>query len=190
MSPGHANQAHAAPTDSPGEDSVVLEEILQSLPDHLAAVAKAPEHGVQIHYARIHRSPTTNGGVRFEEHGWRLNSQDYFYPASTVKFPVALLALEKLATLSTQGVDRRTPMLTDRSRPWQTERHTDPSAPSGLPSVGNDVQRIFLVSDNDAFNRLFEFVGIESIHSRLRGLGRPGPPSHARGSPTCREACA
>ena len=48
---------------------------------------------------------------------------------------------------------------------------TDETSATGLPSVGNYIRKILLVSDNDAFNRLYEFIGQQSINERLHGMG-------------------
>lgn len=159
-----ATMAHADDRAS----SPLLSEILQTLPEELWATVQRPEHELQILYVQVQE---TSNGPRFHEHSWGLAPERYFYPASTVKFPVALMALEKLATLKKHGVERGTTMLTDTAEDWQTKRHDDPSALSGKPSIEHDVRMIFLVSDNDAYNRLFEFVGVEAIHKRLRELG-------------------
>ncbi|HLI92914.1 MAG TPA: serine hydrolase, partial [Puia sp.] len=47
------------------------------------------------------------------------------------------------------------------------------SAISALPTLGQYIRKIFLVSDNDAYNRLYEFLGQESINRRLWQLGYP-----------------
>ena len=150
-------------------NSPLLERILTDMNAPLKDQVIRPEHEVQILYTQIDRPG--NGPPRFHEHAWQVDANRYFYPASTVKLPVALIALEKLAALEIAGLDRSTAMLTDAARPWQTERHEDPTALNGKPSMGHDVRKIFLVSDNDAYNRLFEFVGLQGVNERLRELG-------------------
>ncbi|HLY69654.1 MAG TPA: serine hydrolase, partial [Puia sp.] len=53
----------------------------------------------------------------------------------------------------------------------QTAVYNDPTAADGKPSVANYIKKIFLVSDNDAFNRLYEFLGQEYINDRLHKMG-------------------
>jgi len=36
-----------------------------------------------------------------------------------------------------------------------------------LPSIAQYIKKIFLVSDNDAFNRLYEFLGQHYLNERL-----------------------
>ncbi len=47
----------------------------------------------------------------------------------------------------------------------------DTSSVSGLPSVENYIKKILLVSDNDAYNRLYEFVGRGEINKKLKKYG-------------------
>ena len=102
---------------------------------------------------------------------YRLDPREYFYPASTVKLPTAALALEKLERLNIPGLSRNTNMLTSASAPYQTEARSDESSSSGLPTIGNYVRKILLVSDNDAFNRLYEFVGQQAINEAMLSKG-------------------
>ena len=136
-------------------DSPLLSRLLSELPAPLNSIANKPENEVQVLYVQIEK---TEEGPKFIEHGWHLNKETYFYPASTVKFPVALFALEKVANLAGPRLNRETTM---SMPPYDGE-------PS---SVAEDVRRIFLVSDNAAFNRLFAFVGEEKCQQRLRALG-------------------
>ncbi|MGY8690513.1 MAG: serine hydrolase [Verrucomicrobiales bacterium] len=153
---------------APLPDSSLLHQLLRTLPEEVREIIKRPQHEVQILYTQIDRPESSP--VQFQEHALNVDPQRYFYPASTVKLPVALLALEKLGALDVTDLNRDTPMLTDAVHPWQTERHEDASALSGMPSIGHDVRKIFLVSDNDSFNRLFEFVGMQHVHERLHKL--------------------
>jgi hypothetical protein len=44
---------------------------------------------------------------------------------------------------------------------------SDPSRAEGKPTIAHYIKKIFLVSDNDAFNRLYEFLGQREINERL-----------------------
>ena len=91
----------------------------------------------------------------------------YFNPASTVKMPLAFLALEKLNDLKIAGLGKEIPMITDSSYDLQTRVNSDSTSPNGLPSIAQYIRKIFLVSDNDAYNRLYEFLGQEYINRKL-----------------------
>ena len=91
----------------------------------------------------------------------------YFYPASTIKLAGALLALEKLNQLGLAGVDLHTPVRIDSAYSRQTAVREDPTAPDGLPTIAHYIRKLFAVSDNDAYNRLYEFVGQQRLNEGL-----------------------
>ncbi|WP_346237388.1 serine hydrolase [Niabella insulamsoli] len=95
----------------------------------------------------------------------------YFYPASMVKLPTALVALEKINSLRDKNIDKYSPMLTDSSFKGQTAVLSDKTAKSGLPSIDHYIKKIFLVSDNDAYNRLYEFCGQQYLNETLWNKG-------------------
>lgn len=123
----------------------------------------------QLIYTKIDRDK--NNVPSFRHYYLNVNNNLYFNPASTVKMPLAFLALEKLNRLNKQGVNKFTTMLTDSASAGQTSVHSDSSAENGLPSVAHYIKKIFLVSDNDAYNRLYEFIGQQTINERLWQMG-------------------
>lgn len=148
----------------------VLEKLIRQNRDSLAPWAEAPErYQVQILYTQIDRD--ADNRPSFTTYRYGVDPKTYFYPASTVKMPVALLALERLRQLGVRGLDRDAAMKIGADTPPQTPVVTDPSAANLLPSVGHYVRQIFLVSDNDAFNRLYEWLGPEYINRTLREKG-------------------
>ena len=123
---------------------------------------------LQIIYTQINRDSANQPS--FIHHFYNANNP-YFYPASTVKFPTAVLALEKLNTLKLPGVTKETTMITDSSYSGQVAVYNDPASASGKPTIAQYVRKIFLVSDNEAFNRLYEFMGQEQLNKRMQALG-------------------
>lgn len=120
----------------------------------------------QIIYTEINRDQ--HNRPQFKNHYLHVDRNRYFNPASTVKLPTALIALEKLNIFRKPGLDIYTTMLTDNSFSGQTAVSKDTSAVNGLPSIANYVKKIFLVSDNDAYNRLYEFTGQDQLNGLLR----------------------
>ncbi len=127
------------------------------------------ELNVQIVYTQINRGK--NGLPKFTTHSFNTNKQNYFYPASTVKMPIAFLALEKLNELKIKGLDMNTTMITDSNYYKQSVVYNQPTANNGKPTIANYIKQIFLVSDNDAFNRLYEFLGQDYIMRKLKEKG-------------------
>jgi hypothetical protein len=123
----------------------------------------------QILYVRIDRDSMNLPS--FTSFPFNIQDDRYFYPASTVKMPLAFLAMEKLNDLGISGLHKHTRLQIDSLRPPQTKVLTDSTARDLSPSIGHYVKKIFIVSDNDAYNRLYEFVGQEELHQRLRAKG-------------------
>ncbi len=123
----------------------------------------------QLIYTQINRDK--NNIPSFKHYYLHVNRNQYFNPASTVKMPVAFLALEKLNRINKTGVNKYTSMLTDSAYNGQTAVSVDSTAENNMPSIAQYIRKIFLVSDNDAYNRLYEFVGQKEINERLWQMG-------------------
>jgi Beta-lactamase enzyme family len=134
-------------------------------------ISRKDEMRIQVIYTQIDRGKKEKDKIKFTDHTFNLNADTYFYPASTVKLPVAILALQKLNELNIPGLDKNTMMITGENGDGQTEILNDPSAPDGRPTIAHYIKKILLVSDNDAFNRLYEFLGQEYINTSLHRMG-------------------
>ncbi len=148
----------------------LLPKLMASKPEQFKELLDNPEkYRLQILYTQIDRDKKNR--PKFTTHGYRISNTEYFYPASTVKFPASALALEKINNLNIKGLTKDSPMLTGA----EYERHTpmlkDSTAENGLPSVSHYIKKILMVSDNDAFNRLYEFMGQEGFNDALRQKG-------------------
>ena len=126
----------------------------------------------QIIYTQIDRDRRNRPS--FKNYYLNVDKDRYFNPASTVKLPTVLAAFEKLHHLRLKSVDKYTAMLTDSA--WRGQRTVtqDTSAADGMPSVAHYAKKIFLVSDNDAYNRLYEFVGQKTLNETLWQKGYTG----------------
>jgi hypothetical protein len=130
-----------------------LETALSSKNPKIKRVMDSIEnYQVQIRYTQIDRR---NDSVIFTDYDFQVNDSNYFYPASTVKFPTAVLALERLNTTDTLSMNTK----------YYVEGDTIES------TFKLDVSEIFAVSDNLANNRLVELLGFEEINNSLRKKG-------------------
>ena len=107
---------------------------------------------VQIRYTEIDRR---NDSVIFTDHDFQVDANSYFYPASTVKFPAAVAALEKLNEIDSLSMDTRFFVEGD----------------SVQTTFAKAVSEIFAVSDNAANNRLLEFLGQDDLNRRMERRG-------------------
>lgn len=150
-----------------------LDELLRSDSAKIIheVTGNASGYKVQIIYTQIDRDK--NNRPSFTHYTYRLDPKKYFYPASMVKLPVAALALEKIHILNKPGLDRNSRMITGNAYKCQTAVKRDYTSANKYPSVGHYIKKAMLVSDNDAYNRLYEFLGQEYIHKRLKEMGYP-----------------
>ncbi len=142
-----------------------LEIALESNSGVIQSVMAAPEkYELQIIYTQITRNK--NNKVSFKNFEFNVNDSLYFYPASSVKLPVALVALEKLKELQEKGVkiNRKTSFTTKNDTLYTT--------------IEKEIIKIFAVSDNQAYNRLFEFLGQDYINEKLQSKNIAGRISH------------
>ena len=156
-------------SSKPMSDSFIY-NLLQKNPSLFGSLlANRDQLGIQVIYTKIDRDK--KGRPAFTEHRFGVDTDRYFYPASTVKLPVAILALQRLNELKIPGLDKNSTLITGSAGGRQTEVSNDPSAPDGRPTIAHYIKKILLVSDNDAFNRLYEFLGQEYINHHLHRMG-------------------
>lgn len=127
-----------------------LDRALASKDPRIRKVMDHPEpYELQIRFTRIYRE---NDKVRFADYDFQVDKNQYFYPASTVKFPIAVMALEKLNTLEGPATETK----------FYVEGDTLET------TFGREIIKIFAVSDNDANNRLLEFLGQDAINEGFK----------------------
>ena len=132
----------------------ILQETLASDNPKIKNVMSNPEaFELQIIYTQILRDK--NSKVSFKDFTYRLNAENYFYPASTVKFPIAILALEKLNTIDNTSKD------TQYVIQGQSEKLR----------FSEEITKVFAVSSNEASNNLFEFIGFDYLNDNMKAKG-------------------
>ncbi len=152
------------------QQDTFLENLMRSKSEEFSSILSNKDSlNVKIIYTKIDRDK--NNKPSFTEYTFNLNNNNYFYPASTVKMPVAFLALEKLNELNKTGLNRNTTMITESNSLNEAVVYSQPKANTSKTSIADYVKQIFLVSDNDAFNRLYEFVGQQTIQQKLKEKG-------------------
>lgn len=144
-----------------------LQNLLKQYPDLFTEILeKRNPWNVQIIYTQVNRD--VNNVPTLSNHYFNVDNTKYFYPASAVKLPVALLALQRLNELK---IDKYTTMITEAAYSGQTAVYNDATEASGKPNIAHYIKKILLVSDNDAYNRLYEFLGQDYINDELHKKG-------------------
>lgn len=131
-----------------------LEKVLWSAHPAMLKVLHDPNYfEIQIQYSEIKRDST--GKVYFNDYEFRNNAEAYFYPASTVKLPITILAAEYVDSISNLEITTTYKLKGD----------------SVFHTVEDDIRQIFAVSNNDAYNRLYELLGRDYINAKLESKG-------------------
>ena len=151
------------------KQDLLFQSGLEKYPTLKMVLEDSVKYQVQILYTQIDRNE--HGNALMTEFKFNLDDEPYFYPASTVKLPIAILALEWLEEQNIEGLTVETFMLTDSVRPSQFPSLLDSTSESGFPSIGHYIKKILLVSDNGAYNRLYELLGQDYINKKLMEKG-------------------
>ena len=147
-----------------------LKSYLDSHAEVLGRVWGNPDrHEIQIIYTQIDRNQLQQPTFTSYEYG--VDPNKYFYPASTIKMPLALLALEKLASLDIHGLNRKSEMVHLKGRSPQTESYAIDTVFGEVPTPERYIRKLFCVSDNESSNRLYEFLGQRYIYEQLASKG-------------------
>lgn len=145
-----------------------FEKILNSTPLLRKISANPDKYHLQIIYTEIDKS---SGKPVFTNHFFNVKPANYFYCASLVKLPVSILALQKLNEI---GVKADAIMFTDSSIVCHKKVLRDTSSITKYPGVEHYIKKMLLVSDNEAYSRVYEFLGVDYIHENLEKDGYPG----------------
>ncbi|MGB5554914.1 MAG: serine hydrolase [Flavobacteriaceae bacterium] len=138
--------------DTKTNDGILARVLASDNPNIKKVMDSVAIYEVQIRYTQIDREKDS---VIFTDYDYQVDKNNYFYPASTVKFPAAVLALEKLNELEALDLNTR----------FYVEGDTVET------TFAKAISEIFAVSDNDANNRLVEFLGQDDINGRLLKRG-------------------
>ena len=145
--------------------------ILPTIQDSITkkVLASPNTYRYQLVYTKIDRDQ--NGVPHFTNYTLHADAENYFNPASMVKMPLAFLAMEKLNELNQTGVNRYTTMQFDSNYQRQVAMYADSSAQNKKPSIAHFVKRAFLISENDPYNRLYQFMGQGPTNQKLIAKG-------------------
>jgi len=142
-----------------------LYRILLNKDPLLDQVIKNPsKYYFQLIYTKVEKLAN-----KINYHTYSINQgNQYFYPASLIKFPLAFVALEKLTTLKDSGVRINDPISVNTcSCDFATNNYVSKHR---KPTMLQFLREMMIMSNNDAYNLYFDFVGRDLLNSRMHSM--------------------
>lgn len=171
--------AAAPPQEAAPRQDERLAGLLQSRPDLFADLLDgADAHRIKIELVVVEEGAA---GPTLERHAYD-RGPEYFYPASAVKTAAVIAAFEQLSAPEAAGwqpgpaagapISRTTalrfhPLFDDDVLEVADPSHVD----GGTITAGHEARKVLLVSDNAAYNRLYELAGNDGVNGSLRAAG-------------------
>ncbi len=158
----------------PMRDDAALADALRGVPALAAAMEHAADHRIQVLLASVEKDP--RGQFVLARRGFRVDAE-YFYPASSIKLCAAVAALEDLdeRRVKDARLTEDTPLEFHPLFEGEAIESTDVGhLKDGTITLRQEIRKVFLVSDNAAFNRLYEFVGQDGLARRAANWGLAG----------------
>ena len=121
------------------------------------------EHRLQIELAEL--TDTSDGRLTLRRSSLGTPAR-YFYPASSIKICAAVAALLKLNRINES---RGTAFGLDSE--LSVQPLFDGDAREGPIPIRRQINELFIVSDNQAFNRLYDFVGHRELNEAMHAAG-------------------
>ncbi len=121
---------------------------------------------IQILYTEVSKNKL--GQTEFSNFQFQLNDEKYFYPASTIKLPITVMALSKINELRADGLN-----ISIKSKIQLTliNNKKEIIIKDSITSFQNLIADVFLISDNSASNVLIDFIGYNYFNSSMNDSG-------------------
>ena len=94
-------------------------------------------------------------GFTIHKKKFNVDKKNYFYPASSIKLPIALLTIEKINENPNLNINSEFSIKGD----------------SIITTFKKEITDLFIISSNESYNRLFEFLGQAYINEKLKQKG-------------------
>lgn len=151
------------------ETGFLRQFLYEKMPSFRYILDNPVKYRLQVIYTQIDRD--TENKPSLKVFYLRDEQPEFFSPASLVKLPLSVMTLEKIDRLDIPGLAIETRFTEDSSYLCQEAVREDVLAPDSVPRFSNIIREALIVSDNEAYNRMYEFQGQQAINNRLRELG-------------------
>ncbi|MCS6790919.1 MAG: class A beta-lactamase-related serine hydrolase [Bacteroidia bacterium] len=134
-------------------DTIWLRKFLyERTPELKPYLDRSDKYQIQILYTQINRDAKNRPILK--HYSFRLDTLNYFYPASIVKLPLVALAVEQVEKLKSKGITLHTPFMlepSDKGCLREVERRAF--------TLVDCIRRQMVYSDNLTFDYLYALVG-------------------------------
>ncbi len=162
----HLSFAQPLPGDGKG---FLARFIHDKLPGYHYLFSNPAKYRIQIIFTQVDRDK--NNRPKLTTYSYRNLSGEFISPASMVKLPLSLLSLEKLNSVKVPGLTKESPYISDSSFRCQVPSRKDHFTLDSVLTISSTITEALVVSDNEAYNRLYEFLGQREINHRMWDLG-------------------
>ncbi len=138
--------------------------ITEKAPHLLPYLREAATYRLQIIYTQVNRD--ANNRPILKHYAFRLDTNEYFYPASVVKLPLAVLALEKVNRLRGLGISEKSLLQLERG-----EKGCLRETPTEAYTIEEAILRQLVFSDNLTYDYFYALVPPWEATQTLRSRG-------------------
>jgi hypothetical protein len=157
----------------PPPDDVDFFADLRKIPEVRAVLADPEKYRVEVLFTEVGKPKGDSGKPELLRHGFRVD-REYFYPASAIKLAAAVSGLEALRDRGRalgHSYPLDTPMRIFDSQAGGYEEKDSTDFVTGRMNLAHELKKMLVISDNEAFNRIYAFVGHREMNTRAWKLG-------------------
>ncbi len=147
-------------------DLLSLKSIISSYP----SIIDLNKNNVQVIIGNVVKDSKGNKKIVYVNLDSNSTSTSYFYPASCVKLPIVIIALEWLNEHKIDGVLINSEFELKSNYSCHSYKSLS-NDKDDLLTIENCIKKILLVSDNRSYNALFDLLGRDYINSKLKEKG-------------------
>lgn len=157
------------------EDDAAFVQDLRRMPELRAVMADPEKYRAEILLTDVRPPKHKDGRPELVRHAFRVD-REYFYPASAIKLTAAVAGLEALAQRGrargrTYAPDCAMKIFDPAAGSYEEKDPTE--YVTGRLNIAHELKKMLVISDNEAFNRIYAFVGHREMNTRMWKLGLP-----------------
>jgi len=159
-----ASNAQSLPNFETIADSTLQHILLNKDPLLDQVINNPSKYYFQLIYTKVEKRDN-----KINYHTYSINQgKQYYYPASLIKFPLTFVALEKLTSLKDSGVNINDSISVNTcSCDFATNNYVSKHR---NPTMLQFLREMMIMSNNDAYNLYFDFVGRDLFNARMHSM--------------------